>query len=89
MRPGDEINFTVTADDNILPLISTKHHGGLLRIDTEESFSTDNEIRIEIDVPQLSRAEVNGSGIIDIRDMTKNDVDFTANWSGEIHEKAR
>jgi len=84
IRPGAETKFRITADDNILPLISTESRGGKLRIDTDRGFSTSNEIRIEIEIPRLASAELNGSGSIDIRDVTEDDVDLTINGSGDI-----
>lgn len=89
VRSGAETTLKITADDNILPIISTKSRGGTLHIDTDRGFSTSNEIRIEIEIPRLTQAEVNGSGSIDIRDVTQDDVDLTINGSGDIRAKGQ
>ncbi len=86
---GPETKFSITADDNILPIISTQSQGGVLRIEAEQGFSTSNEITIEIEVSRLARAELNGSGSIDLRDVTQDDVDLTINGSGEIHARGQ
>lgn len=58
---GDEFAVEVEADDNLLPLISTKVRNGTLNIDTEERFSTRNGLKVRITAPNIESMDVSGA----------------------------
>ena len=82
---GDRAKCKITADDNILPLILTKHFGKVLRITATESYSSRNGVKIAIEVPLLTRAQINGSGAISIVGATAEELALVINGSGDIH----
>jgi hypothetical protein len=85
VTPGDATRCTITADDNILPLILTEHFGKVLRITATESYSSRQRVKIAIQVPLLTRAQVNGSGAISIVGAKAEELALVINGSGDIH----
>ena len=85
VTPGDRAKCTITADDNILPLILTEHFGKVLRITATESYSSRQGVKIAIEVPLLTRAQINGSGAISIVGATAEELALVINGSGDIH----
>ena len=61
-QTGSE-SLTVTADDNILPLVTTEVVDGQLRIATEGSFSTRNPITYRLTVRELDEMVLSGAAI--------------------------
>jgi hypothetical protein len=59
-----EQSLEIEADDNLLPLIKSEVHDGVLEINNEKSFNTRNKIRLRISVPTLN--SINTSGASDI-----------------------
>jgi len=59
---GGEPKLTMTGDDNLLELITTKVRGGSLEIDSRKSFSSHRDIKISITVPSLKELSLSGSG---------------------------
>lgn len=81
---GDETSCTVSADDNLIPLILTEIEGENLRITTKESISTSNPITVNIVTPHLKSATLKGSGKIIVRDIREQSLDLAISGSGDI-----
>ena len=82
---GPSPRCEVTADDNILPLVSTSWSNGAIEISAEQSYSTQNGIEILIETPSsLSRAGINGSGRIRLEDVLRDSAALTVQGSGDI-----
>lgn len=56
----------VTADENILPLVTTQVSGTTLHIECSDSFSTSNEITVEVEMPSIVKLSAHGSGDVEI-----------------------
>lgn len=71
----------VEADDNILPLITTKVTGSTLDIGTKSgtSFLTSNPVRVSITMPAVAGVEISGSG-----DVTANEIGDTQSLTVDI-----
>ena len=85
ITPGDKAKCKITADDNILPLIITEHFGKVLRITATESYSSRHGVKIAIEVPFLTKAQINGSGAISIVGATAEELALVINGSGDIY----
>src|SRR4051794_35860681 len=59
---GQQPSLTVTADDNVLPIIETDVHDGTLVIGNRDSYNTNVGVKITIVTPSLNTFELNGSG---------------------------
>ncbi|MCP4146085.1 MAG: DUF2807 domain-containing protein [bacterium] len=81
---GPLLTVTVTADDNIVDLIKTESKNGTLFIEIEKSVRTKKTPRIDITVPYLEKAKVNGSGDIYIQNFDAETMELNVNGSGDI-----
>lgn len=81
---GPSLTVTVTADDNIVDLIKTESKNGKLVIEIEKSIRTKKSPRIDITVPHLEYAKVNGSGDIVIYNFDAETMTLIVNGSGDI-----
>jgi hypothetical protein len=61
---GEPAEVTVSADDNILPLVKTVLAGDRLKIYVDESFSTDLGVQVKITTPELKALEGSGASRI-------------------------
>lgn len=86
---GKKAKCVITADDNILPLILTECSGNALRISAKESYSSTRKITIAVETPLITRAELNGSGKIDVTEVTKDKLALVISGSGDIIAKGK
>jgi hypothetical protein len=76
--------FSITADDNLLPIITTETVNGTLKISAEESYSTPTTVQIQIKVPMISRVEVLGCADVLLDSVTDEKLELKINGSGDI-----
>ncbi len=86
---GKKSKCQITADDNLLPLVLTECSGDALRITAKESYSSTQKIMIAVETPLITRAEINGSGKIDITEVTKDKLALVISGSGNIIAKGK
>src|SRR4051794_26691761 len=63
---GQPQSITVTADDNILPLIETKVDGQTLVLTNHGHYSTRNGVKVAITCASMKDVDLTGSGNIDV-----------------------
>jgi hypothetical protein len=92
VRQGAKEGVTVTADDNLLPLIETRvvaegHGGHALVIDTRRgtSFSTHNNVTVTVDAVQLHAVSLSGSGDLRIESFKTPALAVDMSGSGDAH----
>ena len=83
---GTSESVTVSADDNILPLIETRIEAGNLVIQTKPNtnITTSNPIRVVVVMKTLERVSLSGSGKIDVTRMSGKKLEVLLPGSGEI-----
>lgn len=80
IRSGATESLRITADDNILPLLTSEVSNGRLRLSSDGRFNTESNIRFEITVPDLDELVL--AGVLGA-EATGIDTDvFRANISG-------
>ena len=84
VRFGATPSVVIAADDNILPLITTKVVDGQLKIGTRGSFRMHGPIRAWITVPNLKAFTTSGSGDVLIHDVNNDALALTMNGSGSM-----
>jgi hypothetical protein len=86
IKIGDEPALTVTADDNILPIITTDVRGDTLVISCEDnvSYSPKVGVTVEITTPALSAVEINGSGDVNVTDLKAQKFSAIIRGSGDV-----
>lgn len=75
-----EQSLELEGDDNLLPLIVTDVHGGVLEVSNSKGFSTKNKLRLRISVPSLMA--ISSSGASDITVSGVKGDEFHVNVSG-------
>lgn len=81
---GKAASLTISADDNILPLIETNVENGILIISTKGSYSTKNGAKALITVPELHAFAVKGAGDSKIDGLRGRSFDVSISGSGDI-----
>jgi hypothetical protein len=81
---GDEPAIEVTADDNILPLISTRASGGELVISSRGSFSTSLGVRVKVTASALARIETSSASQLSVEDATADDLKLVLSGASKI-----
>lgn len=81
---GKAQTITLTFDDNLIDFVRTESDGKTLTIDTDESFSTRNDVQVVITVPELDLVNSEGSGTIDIVNIASKRFRAIISGSGEL-----
>ncbi|MBL8047605.1 MAG: DUF2807 domain-containing protein [Chthonomonas sp.] len=74
----------ISADDNILPKITSSVGSGELRLDLKNGSYTNSTIRVRIQVPSLEACEINGAGTINIVGLKGSEFRAKINGSGAV-----
>lgn len=89
VRVGPKPSLVIAADDNILPLITTRVENGRLKIGARGSFRMHGPIRAWITVPNLEAFTTSGSGDVLIHDVNNGQLSLTMNGSGSMTATGR
>lgn len=81
---GETRRCRIIADDNLLALVQTKCSGEILHISSSGSFVSTSRIRIALETPLMSSAEIDGSGQIEIKDVAHDQLTLVIRGSGDI-----
>jgi putative autotransporter adhesin-like protein len=81
---GQPAQLTVTADDNIVPVIDTDVHDGVLVIGNHESYNTQMGVKVVIVTPSLDAFELNGSGNVKIKELNGEKFSAKIRGSGDL-----
>jgi Putative auto-transporter adhesin, head GIN domain len=87
---GATESLTISADDNLLPLMFTRVSGDELVIEGDKSqgFSTRNPIRINVGVKALAAIHIKGSGDVFGGRLKSDKLDIAISGSGDIKFKS-
>src|ERR1051326_1146301 len=67
-------SFEIEADDNILPLIKTEVHDGILAVSSDERYHAGSGVVLRITLPELTAVTSRGAGDVTIADVNGNDL---------------
>jgi hypothetical protein len=81
---GDKASIEVTADDNIVPLITTETNGTELVIGSNGSYNSKTSVVVKIVTPALKEMQIKGSGNADIEGLSGDKFYAKVAGSGEI-----
>jgi Putative auto-transporter adhesin, head GIN domain len=74
----------VTADENIVPIITTKVEGNTLIISTSKSYQTKNSVKVMIQAPNIDTITTRGSGDVTLKTTTVDTLTLSTTGSGDI-----
>jgi hypothetical protein len=83
-RKGDKPSVTVTGDDNILPLVTTKVQGGKLEIAVSKPVSLSRALKIELETSDLRGLDLASAGSVDMQEVKCPAFDLTVTGSGTV-----
>jgi len=89
VRFGPATSVVIAADDNILPLLSSRVVDGTLKIESRGSYRTRNPIRVWITTPRLEEFTSMGSGNTVLHDVNSPHLKLTLQGSGDISANGR
>jgi hypothetical protein len=89
VRFGPTTSVVIAADDNILPLLSSRVVDGTLKIESRGSYRTRSPIRVWITTPRLEEFTTMGSGNVVIHDVNNPHLKLTLQGSGDILANGR
>jgi hypothetical protein len=81
---GPAVSLTVTADDNVLPLIDTEVNGATLEIGSHDSYNSHVGVKVKITVPTLEGANISGSGDIHVTGLKAGEMEAGITGSGNL-----
>ncbi|NRA62823.1 MAG: DUF2807 domain-containing protein [Psychrobium sp.] len=82
---GDIQSVVVHADDNLQEYVVTHVSNGKLNISGKGHYSTRHSMHIDITMSKLNYINLLGSGNIDIKDITADDIKVELTGSGNIN----
>lgn len=86
---GTNSACSITADDNVLPVITTEVQGDVLRIGNSKSFTSTTQLRIQLTAPTLSKLVVDGSGDVALTGVDEKALELVASGSGGVRASGR
>jgi hypothetical protein len=86
IEQGDEESLTIEAEDNILPIITTKVSGNTLNIGFKlgTNVSTIKSIEFHLQVKDLDSISTSGSGNVDCSGLSTSNLIIKTSGSGDI-----
>jgi hypothetical protein len=77
--------LTVSADENLLPLVKTVVSGGTLTIDSKENFSTAKNIKVVLSSPSLADVELTGGNDFNASRLSGQSLNLESTGASEIN----
>jgi hypothetical protein len=89
VRPGGANSITITADDNLMPQISTEINGGQLIIRSDEEnwsnrVNASETVQITVSVTDLERIDFNSAGSLVVESISTDQLEFRMNGAGSV-----
>jgi Putative auto-transporter adhesin, head GIN domain len=81
---GSPQHITVTADDNILPMVSASVSNGELQLSMQGTVTTRTPVSVDIVVPALDSLTATSAARIDVTGLTADALKVVANSAGTI-----
>lgn len=82
---GDEFGLVISAEDNIMPLLTSEVRDDTLVLGVSESINPTEEITYEVTMPLVSLLRVSGSGRIDVPGVDNESLEVEVSGSGAIN----
>src|SRR5262245_21221051 len=79
-----EQSVEVSGDDNIVPLIETRVDGQLLRIFSDQSFSTRLKMQVHVATANVEKVHQQGSGSVALSQVANESLELNLSGSGSI-----
>lgn len=81
---GDEFSLTISAEENIMPLLTSEVRGSTLVLGSTASINPTEEITYELTMPLVALLRVSGSGRIDTPGVVNEGLEIEVSGSGAV-----
>jgi hypothetical protein len=81
---GKEFSVEVAGDDNLLPLVTTEIHDGILNIDTEKRISPTTPVRVRISAPDISRLNTSGGATVNATGLRNSGLSIDSSGGSKV-----
>lgn len=81
---GNEYSVEVEADDNLLPLITTRVEGSVLHIGSEKSLSPRSQLRVRISSPDIDSLDASGASKISLTGVKNSALNVSSSGASKI-----
>ncbi len=81
---GQRVSIEVIGDQNLLSLIKTKVHQGVLSISASQSYQTQLPLIVKLSAPDLRAFELNSAGDTKLIGLEGNVFELNLNGSGDV-----
>lgn len=79
-----DFSVTVEADDNILPLIETEVHRGVLQIECSRRVSPKTPMKIFISAPDIENIETSGAANVILNSIKNTSLDIESSGASKV-----
>jgi hypothetical protein len=86
---GSPQSVSVTADSNVLPVITTEVRGGTLVVEPERNFRWRTPVRVAITVAALTDIEVSGASTVEVSGVQGSRLALDASGASTIRASGR
>jgi hypothetical protein len=89
IKQGDEEKLVITADDNVLPLITTEVNDGLLTIGSKSTLGIPviNDLHYDLTVRNLNSLQLSGAGSAQMDELKTGDLAVGVSGAGNLSIK--
>jgi len=81
---SDDYSCSIVTDDNLIPYIQTEVIKNVLNISMDENYSTRQGLKVNLNVPNIDKIFIKGSGDVNISDINNNRLLLNIDGSGDI-----
>ena len=78
-------SFEIEADDNILPLIKTEVHDGILSVSNDHPYHSSKPVMLRITLPDLNSVASHGAGQIKVADANSNVLKIESTGAASVN----
>lgn len=82
---SNETSLVVDAEENLLPLLTSRVENGVLELDNTESVDPTEEIVYKVSMPLVTSLDLSGSGRIDAPDVSGEAIAIDVSGSGAVY----
>jgi hypothetical protein len=86
---GSPQSVSVTADSNVLPVITTEVRGGTLVVKSEKRYDSETPVRVEITVAGLTDIEASGASTVEVSGVQGSRLALDASGASTIRASGR
>jgi hypothetical protein len=82
---GQDFAVEVEADDNLLPLIRTNVHNGVLHIEAADRIKNSNGLKVRISAPNIEQVQASGASRVNLSAVNNEELRVFTSGASKMH----